>query len=93
MDPLSDRLTQIVYAAEKEIREVSEKDSQELILLGKWSHQQILEPLIDSAFNNHQRFVRAALEDSIDPPGYNQAPLRFVQRLRPLSGSPRPAFR
>jgi hypothetical protein len=39
---------------------------------GKWSAKQILGHLIDSAANNHQRFVRLQLEESIALPGYEQ---------------------
>lgn len=39
---------------------------------GKWSRKQILGHLIDSAANNHQRFVRAALQDEVSLPGYEQ---------------------
>jgi DinB family protein len=39
---------------------------------GGWSAQQILGHLIDSAANNHQRFVRAQFTDHLDFPGYEQ---------------------
>ena len=39
---------------------------------GGWSAQQILGHLIDSAANNHQRFVRAQFTDDLDFPGYAQ---------------------
>src|SRR5437762_2721167 len=39
---------------------------------GKWSKKEILGHLIDSASNNHQRFVRAQLSDEISLPGYEQ---------------------
>jgi hypothetical protein len=81
MRQLSDRLARIVDAVEKELREVSEKDSQEAILPGKWSRKQILGHLIDSASNNHQRFVRAALQDSLEFPGYNQGDCVEVQAI------------
>jgi hypothetical protein len=32
---------------------------------GKWSAKQVMGHLIDSAFNNHQRFVRAQLSSSL----------------------------
>lgn len=40
---------------------------------GKWSRKQILGHLIDSASNNHQRFVRAQLGDTPSLPGYEQS--------------------
>jgi DinB superfamily len=39
---------------------------------GKWSRKQILGHLIDSASNNHQRFVRAQISDNPSLPGYEQ---------------------
>jgi hypothetical protein len=39
---------------------------------GRWSKKEILGHLIDSAANNHQRFVRAQLESHLDFPGYQQ---------------------
>jgi hypothetical protein len=39
---------------------------------GKWSPKQVIGHLIDSAFNNHQRFVRAQLGPSLTFPGYTQ---------------------
>jgi hypothetical protein len=41
-------------------------------IVGKWSCKQILGHLIDSAANNHHRFVRAQIEKSLDMPGYTQ---------------------
>jgi hypothetical protein len=39
---------------------------------GKWVRKEILGHLIDSAFNNHQRFVRAQLAGTYTGPGYEQ---------------------
>ena len=38
---------------------------------GKWSAKEELGHLLDSAANNHQRIVRAQLEESPAMPGYN----------------------
>jgi hypothetical protein len=38
----------------------------------KWSKKEILGHLIDSAANNHQRFVRLQLQPEISLPGYDQ---------------------
>jgi hypothetical protein len=40
---------------------------------GKWIRKEILGHLIDSAFNNQQRFVRAQLASEYVGPGYEQA--------------------
>jgi hypothetical protein len=42
------------------------------LLSGGWSAKQVVGHLIDSASNNHQRFVRAALEGELSWPGYDQ---------------------
>ena len=39
---------------------------------GKWSPREIIGHLVDSASNNHQRFVRAQLQDDLVFPGYAQ---------------------
>lgn len=39
---------------------------------GKWSAKQVVGHLIDSAANNHQRFVRAQFTDNLVCPGYEQ---------------------
>jgi hypothetical protein len=46
---------------------------------GKWAKKEILGHLLDSASNNHQRFVRAALQGSLTFPGYDQNPLVDLQ--------------
>ena len=38
----------------------------------RWSKKEILGHLIDSASNNHQRFVRAQLEGGLTFPGYER---------------------
>jgi hypothetical protein len=65
-------LSRIVDAVEPVLRAVSEEQSQSPLGPGKWSRKQLLGHLIDSASNNHQRFVRAALGDSLEFPGYEQ---------------------
>ena len=72
MKNLSAELVGIVEAAEANLRNVTEEESQAPILSGGWSRKQLLGHLIDSASNNHQRFVRAALQDSLEFPGYDQ---------------------
>src|ERR1051325_1463873 len=39
---------------------------------GKWSRKELIGHLIDSASNNHQRFVRAQVDDGHSFPGYEQ---------------------
>ena len=48
---------------------------------GKWSKKEILGHLMDSANNNHQRFVRAAVQGNLTFPGYEQDKLVDLQRF------------
>jgi len=54
---------------------------------GKWSKKEILGHLIDSAANNHQRFVRLQLSSRIDLPGYDGDEWVRVQRYQNRSWS------
>jgi DinB family protein len=54
------------------LMQVSESASGEPMALGKWSRKELIGHLIDSASNNHQRFVRAQMEDGLALPGYAQ---------------------
>lgn len=51
---------------------IGENGASEHRIRGKWSPKQILGHLIDSASNNHHRFVRAQIEKSLEMPGYTQ---------------------
>jgi hypothetical protein len=68
----SKKLLSLVERAEPRLHEISESESIQPILPGGWSRKQIIGHLIDSASNNHQRFVRATLQTSLDFPGYDQ---------------------
>jgi hypothetical protein len=54
------------------LRAVSERDASVKPAADKWSHKEELGHLIDSATNNHVRFVRASLEPDFRGPGYQQ---------------------
>ena len=47
---------------------------------GKWSPKEVIGHLIDSAVNNHGRFVRAQLDEDMVFPGYNQDAWVALQR-------------
>jgi len=51
----------------------------------KWCPAEVIGHLIDSASNNHQRFVRAALQDDLIFPGYDQTAWVTLQRYREAS--------
>jgi len=72
MQKQSETLRSIVEATEPRLRAFSAAETFQPILHGGWSRRQVLGHLIDSASNNHQRFVRAALAPSLDFPAYDQ---------------------
>jgi hypothetical protein len=72
MKELSHKLVRLVKSAEASLLLVPEVESSKPVLSGGWSRKQVLGHLIDSASNNHQRFVRAALQSSLDFPSYDQ---------------------
>ena len=59
---------------------MTEEESERRRAEGKWSAKEIVGHLIDSAANNHQRFVRAQFTDDLLFPGYNQE--QWVQSQR-----------
>src|SRR5262252_4493919 len=71
-----------------ELREAIDKAAPKLLSLpnpeepkdGGWSRAEILGHLIDSAANNHRRFVIGQLEDNLVFPGYKQNDWVRVQR-------------
>lgn len=56
------RLSNIIQFAPPRLSKISEEIMSEKPSPGKWSKKEILGHLIDSATNNHQRFVRAQFE-------------------------------
>jgi len=71
MKVVSDRLLEIVGSAEMRLRQCNEEMAREPVLPGGWSRKQVVGHLIDSASNNHNRFVRAALSDALVFPEYD----------------------
>lgn len=49
---------------------LKEEDVSKKVSPDKWSRKEIIGHLIDSACNNHQRFVRVQFTDKLDFPGY-----------------------
>ena len=61
-----------IETASTRLLAVSEEQSAVPRAEGKWSRKQIIGHLIDSAANNHSRFVRAQFTDDLIFPGYEQ---------------------
>ena len=72
MRQASQKLLSVVDSFEPRLRTITAQQSADPALPGGWSARQLLGHLIDSASNNHQRFVRAALQPSLDYPAYDQ---------------------
>jgi hypothetical protein len=72
MKGLSEKLLSVISGAEPRLREIDRNLTAEPVLAGGWSRKQVMAHLIDSASNNHQRFVRASLQPSLEYPAYDQ---------------------
>src|SRR5260370_8815356 len=83
-----DDLRRTVKEAQGPLQSLSEQETSAHPQPGKWSKKEILGHLIDSATNNHQRFVRAALYGPLTFPGFEHEALAKLQRCndveRPL---------
>jgi len=69
---LSKKLNNILEENEPLLRSLSPEEISYKPLADKWSKQEILGHLIDSALNNYQRFIRAEEKGNLIFEGYNQ---------------------
>lgn len=81
------RLHAALTAAEPLLRGINETASAQPLTRGKWSSRQVIGHLIDSASNNHQRFVRGALQDELVFPPYEQEKWVELQRYQEMPWS------
>jgi hypothetical protein len=65
-------LRAVVAECEAKFLAIAEEDTGRSPGPEKWSRKQILGHLIDSATNNHQRFIRMQLTSELQFPGYEQ---------------------
>ena len=74
MEPLQTALAlrHLVEDAEPRLLRISEEEAGRPAGPEKWSRKQVLGHLIDSAANNHQRFIRLQLAAELQFPGYQQ---------------------
>ena len=82
MRQTSARLIQIVDETEARLSAITEPESETRPAAGKWSRKEVLGHLIDSASNNHQRFVRAQLDGALSFPGYQQEAWNRAQQYQ-----------
>jgi DinB superfamily len=76
-----------IDSAHRSLLDISEEHSVTAVREGGWSRKEILGHLIDSALNNHQRFVRAALDGNYEGPTYEQADWVNIHGYRSMSWS------
>ena len=72
MDQWLDDFKQTIESATPRLLQISEPQSQQPRAEDHWSSKQIIGHLIDSAANNHLRFVLGQLKDDLVFPGYDQ---------------------
>jgi uncharacterized damage-inducible protein DinB len=72
MPPCAIDLANAIDQALPGLRAVADDASGRRPAPGKWSPREIIGHLIDSASNNHQRFVRASFQDDLVFAGYDQ---------------------
>lgn len=77
---IAEELSETVRSSQALLHQIGNADAAARPSPGKWSKKEILAHLIDSASNNHQRFVRAATQGSLDFPGYDQAQMVALQK-------------
>lgn len=76
---MADELVRVVESAAKYLHAVSSSDAAQPRAPGKWSKKEELGHLLDSAVNNHHRFVRAQEVESLVFPKYEQDSWVYVQ--------------
>jgi hypothetical protein len=80
MDRVISDFRETIEDATRRLLSISDEQSQRASGDEKWSPKQIIGHLIDSASNNHQRFVRAQFKDDLVFQGYDQEEWVRVQR-------------
>ena len=68
----ANELSSILDLIPANLARISDADAAKPRAPGKWSRKQILGHLVDSASNNHQRFVRATIAGDLIFPPYQQ---------------------
>ncbi len=72
MHDFLDDFRETIEVSSRRLLEMSPEASATPRAAGKWSPREIIGHLIDSASNNHQRFVRAQFSDDLVFAGYEQ---------------------
>ena len=81
---IANDLRQTVDAAKAKLVALDAKTVTHRPAADRWTIAEVVGHLIDSAANNHQRFVRAALQGELTFPGYEQDKLVDLQNFREM---------
>jgi hypothetical protein len=87
MNSWLDDFKETIESAAPRLLQISEAESEQPLTEEHWSAKQIIGHLIDSATNNHARFVLAQLKDDLVFPGYDQNGWVEVQQYQQASWS------
>src|SRR4051812_30863276 len=79
------RLKEILQNVFAKLSAISEESASQKSNPKKWSRKEILGHLIDSASNNHQRFVRLQIDNEIGLPTYKQDEWIVVEKWQQKS--------
>src|SRR3954467_3146959 len=73
-------LREVVGASVRLLERLTDEEAARPWRAGKWTRKEIIGHLLDSASNNHQRFVRGTLNRGVTGPGYEQNGWVALQR-------------
>lgn len=82
---LANEIIEVIISAEAQLRSISLVEATAPLAPGKWSRKQIIGHLLDSASNNHQRFLRAVIDGQYTGPHYDQD--GFIRVANPQAAS------
>ncbi|RPJ86449.1 MAG: DinB family protein [Acidobacteria bacterium] len=82
MKEIADELVRVVDQAADTLCAVSEAEADKSCREGGWSRKELIGHLIDSASNNHQRFVRAQQVSFLEFPKYEQESWVSIQHYK-----------
>jgi len=88
MSPIKSTITEferVLDETPKKLFDYSEDEAAKKPAPDKWSKKEILGHLVDSAANNHQRFVRMQLENNLQLPGYDTDNWVLVQQYNTVA--------
>jgi hypothetical protein len=85
MDQWLEDFKQTIDSASERLRQITESQSEQPRAEEHWSAKQIVGHLIDSATNNHARFVLGQIKDDLVFPGYDQNSWVQIQHYQQAS--------